>query len=471
MNEEKNQTPILEEQELPTPEQTTESIEPEQKVAFAEPELSALPPAPEAEKESAAPAEGEPTEEESPAAPTEEEPEATTEPAAPTVIYRWDYSEQKRHDEDIRRKKEGKRSGLAFAGIVSCAFLLVIGLLIGVLAFRDHLIPKYLVANTVEIAEDLLPSTVLITATKGSSGNTGSGFFVRQDGYIVTNFHVVDGMTTIKIKMYNSNEKKEATLVGYNSECDIAVLKVAGSGYPAVTFGDSSALHVGETAIAVGCPEGSEAEWSVTQGIISSVDRKILATTETEIIELHMIQTDAAVNPGNSGCLLCNGNGEVIGIVARKQVYRTLITDTNEAVAIFDEGIGYVIPGNGAKAVIESIIQMQSVDTVSVGLMRRRPRIGISVVSIKQGETLSELQEISAPADGVLVSAVSEKGANGYLSVGDIIVKFDGVRVTENDQLIEMLYSYKRGDKVKLVIYKNGDFFESEVELTLGVFE
>ena len=218
-----------------------------------------------------------------------EEPAAVEEPEpAPTVVYRWNYGEQRQYDEQIRRKKEGRRSRLAFFGIVSCAFLVVIGLLIGVLAFRDYFVPKRQSTDTVTISKTLLPSTVLITATKGTTGASGSGFFVREDGYIVTNYHVVENMDTIKVKLYGELLKKEATLVGYNAECDIAVLKIQGSGYPAVTFGDSSAMRVGDIAIAIGNPAGSDAQWTVTQGIMSSVDRRLLLTGTAENAQVVM---------------------------------------------------------------------------------------------------------------------------------------------------------------------------------------
>ena len=467
MDEEKNLKPEIEEDNKPQ-EPVSEQQDQTPEVSMAE--------TPEAENEiiEEQPAEGEqiqPTEEI-----TEEEAAAVEEPVSPpvepTVVYRWDYGAQRQYDEDLRRKKERKKSGLAFFGIISCAFLVVIGLLIGVLAFRDYFTPRRQVLDTTQSAEELLPSTVLITATQGTSGATGSGFFVRDDGMIATNYHVVEGADTIKVKLYGSTEKKEATLVGYNAECDIAVLKIPGTGYPAVTFGNSSAMRVGDVAVAIGNPAGTDAQWTLTKGIISSTDRRLLLTDKaTEIVELKMIQTDAAVNPGNSGGLLCNDNGEVIGIIARKQVYRVLISGSNETITLFDEGIGYAIPGNGAKQIIEGIINIKDVDPASVGLLRRRPKIGITVISVKRGEKLIDEQENNAPQDGILVSTVNNNGANGLLSPGDIIIQFDGVSVTDSDQLIEMLYSYKRGDKVKVRVIKNGEFFSTEIELTLGVFE
>lgn len=455
MNEEKN--PMLAEENEPQAEQPIEETKPEtEPVEGEKPET-----APAEESETAAEASA--SEAEAPAAPAE--------PVAPRVVYRWDYGAQKQYDDQLRRKKASRKSGFAFFGIVSCSFLIVIGLLLGVLVFRDSFSPaKSRGIDTVAIAEKLLPATVLISATQGTTGAVGSGFFVRQNGLIVTNYHVVEGADTLKVKLYQSNEKKEATLVGFNEECDLAVLKIDGSGYPTVTFGDSDALRVGDEAVAIGNPAGTDAEWTVTKGIISSTSRKIMANNSTEIVEMKMIQTDAAVNPGNSGGLLCNARGEVIGVVARKQVYRTVGTSSGEIVTVFDEGIGYAIPGNGAKTIIEGLIRMEKVDPVQAGLMRVRPKIGITVVSIKKGEKLIDEQLIAAPANGILVTEVGTNGANGVLEPGDIIVKFDGVKVTESDDLIEMMYSYERGDKVKIDVYKNGEFYiTTDVELTLGI--
>lgn len=470
MNEEKNQLPVDEAPQ--TPEGAEQSITPEEDTPTTAAQAQEAPANEEAPQEAQeAPANEEVPQEEQEAPTNEEAPQETQAPCEPKVIYRWDYGAQKRYDDEVRRKRERKKSGFAFFGIVSCAFLIVIGLLIGVLAFRDSFsFSKSQGADTVAIAEKLLPATVLITATEGTTGSVGSGFFVRQDGMIATNYHVVEGADTIKVKLYGSNEKKEATVVGYNAACDIAVLKIAGSGYPVVTFGDSDALRVGDEAIAIGNPAGTDAEWTVTKGIISSTNRKLLITATTEIRELKMIQTDAAVNPGNSGGLLCNDRGEVIGIVARKQIYRSLGTESGETVTVFDEGIGYVIPGNGAKAIIQGIFRLQDVDPVAAGLMRVRPKIGITVISIKKGEKLADEQIMEAPQDGILVATVGTNAANGLLEVGDIIVAFDGVAVTESDALIEMLYSYKQGDKVKVKVIKNGEYYPSEIELTLGIF-
>lgn len=391
--------------------------------------------------------------------------EEAVEPAPePTVVYRWDYDSQRRYNE--AQKKKSKKGAFAFAGIVITCFLLVLGMLAGVLAFRDYLSPRTSTLSTVEISELLLPSTVLITATNDAEGASGSGFFIRQDGYIATNYHVVEGMDTIQIKTYHGDKELDAKLIGYEAKCDLAVLKVEGSGYPAVTFGNSSALKVGETAIAIGNPAGSSAQWTVTQGIISSVERALTTENDLEFLELKMIQTDAAVNPGNSGGLLCNGRGEVIGVVARKQVYRDLA-----GVTVFDEGIGFAIPGNGAKKVLDSLILRGTADGASAGLFRARPKIGMTVQSIKKGEEKRIDEEIiKAPADGVLITAVSTNGANGLLQAGDIIYSFDGKRVTENAQLIELMYSYKRGDKVKVKVYKKGETKLSEIQLTLGIF-
>ena len=415
MNEEKNGTPEAEQEELQTPVAQENPIQPEEPVT---------PPAEE-----------------------------------PTVIYRWDYDEEQK----VNKKRKGK-SALTFAAIVSCAFFIVIGLLIGVLAFRDSFSAKYKTMGTTQIAAKLLPSTVLISASNGRTGSSGSGFFVRQDGLIATNYHIVEGMTSYSVKTYGSNQYLDATLVGYNAECDLAVLKVEGSGYPAVSFGDSDALRVGEVAVAIGNPSGKDAAWTVTQGVISSVDREMTVETTYEFIDDRMIQTDAAVNPGNSGGLLCNGQGEVIGIVSRKPIYQQIITGTGETVEILYEGIGYAIPGNGAKKMIDGFIESKTVNPVSAGLFKRRPKIGITVSPIKKGEDWSDDGQ-KAPATGLLIVEVKTPGE---LQAGDIIVSFKGKKVADFETFIDMLYSCKRGDKVTLVVYKFGETTPTEIEITLG---
>ena len=415
MNEEKNGTPETEQEELQTPVPEENTIQPEEPVA---------PPAEE-----------------------------------PTVIYRWDYDEEQK----ANKKRKGK-SALAFATTVSCAFLIVIGLLIGVLAFRDSFSKKFKTMDTTQIAEKLLPSTVLIIVSNGTAGSSGSGFFISQDGLIATNYHVVEGMTTINVKVYGSNQFLDARVVGSNAECDLAVLKVEGTGYPAVSFGNSDALRVGEVAVAIGNPSGKDAAWTVTQGVISSVDRELTVETTTEFLDYRMIQTDAAVNPGNSGGLLCNGQGEVIGIVARKPIYKQIVTGTGTTADILYEGIGYAIPGNGAKEIIDGIIKAKTVDPISAGLLKRRPKIGITVSPIKKGEDWSKDGK-KAPANGLLI--VESKTSSG-LEEGDIIVSFKGKKVADFETFIDMLYSCKRGDKVSLVVYKFGQTTPTTIELVIG---
>ena len=183
---------------------------------------------------------------------------------------------------------------------MTTAFLLVLGLLIGVLAFRDRSVASKNL-TTEKVADAVLPSTVLIYSASAMQYGYGTGFFVRQDGYIATNYHVVEGANSITVTFYPSGQSLPAEVVGYSAADDLAVIRVEGNGYPVAKIGDSDAIRVGDVAIAIGNPAGTSAPWTTTQGIISSTGRTVTVNGSSSIGEMNMIQTDAPVNPGNSG--------------------------------------------------------------------------------------------------------------------------------------------------------------------------
>ncbi len=380
--------------------------------------------------------------------------EQTTEAETPSYTYRWTYDGQRAFDEK-ERKRKNRRSAIVFSCVMAVAFLAVIGLLVGVLAFRDRKEEKTGM-TTEEVANAVLPSTVLIYSSSSARSGFGTGFFVRQDGYIATNYHVISEATTVTVMLYPSGKQVGATVVGYSSAADLAVLKIEGKGYPVAKIGNSDRVRVGDVAIAIGNPAGISAPWSTTQGIISSTARSVSFSNGTSISEMHMIQTDAPVNPGNSGGPLCNDRAEVIGIVTEK------LTDY--------ESLGFAIPINGAMQIIESIIQTGSAENSQSELLRTRPTIGIEGKTIRKNDGFSYMgNPFTAQADGVLVASVSEQsGANGILQPGDLIVAIDGKSVSGIEDLIEILYSYHGGDKVVLQIYPRGRSESTDVVLTLG---
>lgn len=383
------------------------------------------------------------------------EPALTQKPADPPTVYRWSYGDQRAFEQGSEKKKK-HRGALVYAVVMSVAFLLCLAVLIGVLAFRDGGIFKPYPGQTMttaEIAKAVKPGTVLIYAANSTSSGYATGFFVRSDGYIVTNYHAVAGMTSVTVTLYSSGEKKSAEIVGYHAETDLAVLKIEGIGYPALTIGNSDALEVGDVAVAIGNPAGESCAWSTTQGIISAVERRVTLSGTTSFDEITMIQTDAPVNPGNSGGPLCNGKGEVVGIVARKM--------TNY------EGLGLAIPINGAMEIVEAIIRTGDASGVQSSISRVRPALGIMGGTVSVGDSFTYMnQPYVAQNNGVLVTEVSSTGAsNGILHVADIIVKMDGKTVENMDVMLEMLYGYQAGDRVTLEIDRLGTVMTVEVVL------
>lgn len=287
------------------------------------------------------------------------------------VVYRWDYGAQTAYDTAEKRKQ--KRKGvLIYAIIMTLFFALCLGgLAVTVIWYGDDrsATATGTVLSTAEVAELVNPSTVLIYASTTSSYGYGTGFFIRENGYIATNAHVVEGSTYISVTLY-SGEVLDAELVGSSTADDLAVLKIKGNGYPVVRIGNSDTLRVGETAIAIGNPSGADAPWTTTQGIISALNREVTVEGSYSIEELTMIQTDAPVNPGNSGGPLCNDRGEVIGVVTRK------LTSY--------ESIGLAIPINGAMEILNAIVETGSADGVQSSISKKRPTIGITGGTIKR---------------------------------------------------------------------------------------
>ena len=184
--------------------------------------------------------------------------EKTTEkPRETAYTYRWTYDEQRAFDEQTQ-KKGNRRGAIVFACTMTTAFLLVLGLLIGVLAFRDRSVASKNL-TTEKVADAVLPSTVLIYSASAMQYGYGTGFFVRQDGYIATNYHVVEGANSITVTFYPSGQSLPAEVVGYSAADDLAVIRVEGNGYPVAKIGDSDAIRVGDVAIAIGNPAGTSA--------------------------------------------------------------------------------------------------------------------------------------------------------------------------------------------------------------------
>jgi putative serine protease PepD len=288
------------------------------------------------------------------------------------------------------------------------------------------------------IAAALQPSVVQLNVSGSQGSGTGSGFILRSDGYILTNDHVVStaddgGSITI---VFSDGSKADATLVGTNPGYDLAVVKVDKSGLPAVTLGSSSALQVGDTAIAIGSPLGLQG--TVTSGIVSALNRPVTAGGSGDAAYINAIQTDAAINPGNSGGPLVNGNGQVIGI-------NSAIATMGQGGQAGSIGLGFSIPIDTAKRVAEEIIATGTSAT---------PIMGVEL-------------DMNYSGDGAKVTTVNAGGpaAGGGVQTGDIVTKFDGQTIADATALIVAIRSLSPGDQVTLTVQRNGQTQDLTVSL------
>ena len=273
----------------------------------------------------------------------------------------------------------------------------------------------------------------------------GSGVIYKKDGeyaYIVTNTHVINGAKKVDIRLADGT-KVPGEIVGTDTYSDIAVVKISSEKVSAVAeFGDSSQLTVGETAIAIGSPLGSEYANTVTQGIVSSLNRPVsLKSEDGQAISTKAIQTDTAINPGNSGGPLINIQGQVIGITSSKIA-------TNGGTSV--EGLGFAIPSNDAIKIIEQLEKNGKVT---------RPVLGIQMVNLSNLST-TDLQKLKLPdniTSGVAVRSVQPNmPANGHLEKYDVITKVDGNPIASATELQNALYSHSVGDEITITYYRNG---------------
>ena len=278
------------------------------------------------------------------------------------------------------------------------------------------------------------------------SASSGSGFILTQDGFVVTNHHVIDGATSVKVTLYDG-ESYDATVIGSDSDYDIAVLKIDATGLTPVTLGDSSLLNVGDHVLAVGNPLG-ELTFSASEGIASSVNR----TINVSGIPFNMIQVTCAVNPGNSGGPLFNAYGEVVGIVSAKYS-GTASSSSSETV----EGLGFAIPINDVLAMIE--------DIMTNGYVTDKAYMGIVPNTLTAQMAMQYRYDIS---EGVFISYVEENSpaSEAGLQMGDVITAIDGKSIASYEELVAAKKGYSAGDTSTLTIYRGGKTME--VQLTWG---
>ena len=317
--------------------------------------------------------------------------------------------------------------------------------------------------TAVYAANKILPSivgikieyTVNATSIFGRTGTStatasGSGIIISDDGYILTNNHVVSSSssesslyyqiseaTKVTVSLFNDETEYEAKIVGQDEQTDLAVIKIEKTGLTKAEFADSDDVKVGEFAMAVGNPVNMTS--TVTTGIVSAVNRKI---TDSDGKTYKCIQTDAAINSGNSGGALVNSEGKVIGINTLK------LSGTGI------EGIGFAIPINSTTDITSQLIQYSKV---------KRPYIGISGIDLDESTAKKYNLVIGIYIKSVEDFSSAEKGG---LKAGDVIIEADGKNITKMDELNEIKNSHKIGDEMKLKINRDGN--EKEITLTLG---
>ncbi len=387
--------------------------------------------------------------------------------------------------EDSQKTKSGfGRTILVpfFSGVVGCA--VVVGTCFGVPSIREKILNNNVSSSSssssstsglvdqvslsnysdtaVFAANKILPSIVGIkieynvtsnipffgNSSQSTATATGSGIIISEDGYILTNNHVVSSSesesyyqvseaTKVTVTLFNDKTEYEAKIVGTDEETDLAVIKIDKTDLPKAEFADSDSIKVGEFAMAVGNPLGMQS--SITCGVVSAVNRKV---TDSDGKEYTLIQTDAAINAGNSGGALVNSEGKVIGVNTLKL--------TGDGV----EGMGFAIPINSTTDITSQLIQYSKV---------KRPYIGITGMEL-DSETANRYNLV----EGIYVKDVEtfSSAEKAGIKIGDVIVEADGKQVKTMDELNEVKNSHQIGDEIKIKVNREGQ--EKELTIKLG---
>ena len=290
-----------------------------------------------------------------------------------------------------------------------------------------------------EIYAKVIPSIVSIEVYSDQSAGTGTGIIMTQDGYIVTNHHIIDNHNQCRVFLSNGQEY-EAKLVGTDVESDLAVLKIDARGLIPAEFGSSNRAQVGDTVLAIGNPLGSELFGTMTEGIVSAINRDINVDGYT----MSLIQTTAALNPGNSGGALINMAGQVIGITNLKMMsnYETI------------EGLGFAIPTVWAKEVVDTLLDQ--------GKITGRPTIGIMCFALVNGSAPTYGRDSGIYVDSVTAGSPADKAG---LQKGDIILTANGQELTSLEQFTGIRDQVGVDGTMHLTVWRGGETFETDLIL------
>ena len=292
-----------------------------------------------------------------------------------------------------------------------------------------------------QIYEQNIPSVVSIACQTRSGSGSGTGVVLTGDGYIVTNAHVVENAVRITVLLTDGREL-EAQLVGSDSISDLAVLHVEAQDLIPAEFGDSTVLRVGDSVAAIGDPLGVSLRGTLTDGIVSAINRDVNVSGRT----MTLIQTNAAINSGNSGGPLINCYGQVIGIITLK------IGDSASAGGV--EGIGFAIPSSTAREIINQLMEQ--------GYVSGRPSLGLTGMALS-----SFYQSYFHLPSGYYIEAVMQGSPAQQVGIqsGDILVSVDGTQVSTGDDIAAALYGYSVGDSVDIIISRNNRHYQVTLEL------
>lgn len=271
-----------------------------------------------------------------------------------------------------------------------------------------------------------------------TSAASGSGFILSENGYIITNYHVIEKASSIKVTAY-SGESYDAKLIGYDESNDLAVIKIEAEGLTPVVLGDSDNMNVGDSVVAIGNPLG-ELTFSLTSGAVSALDREV---TMSNGISMDLIQTDCAINSGNSGGALFNMYGEVIGITNAKY------SSSSSSEASIDN-IGFAIPINNVRNIFESIIEKGYIV---------KPYIGVSIEDVG-----SDNQSYGIPSGAAVKGVADDSPAQkAGIKANDIITAVNGKKISSSDELQSTVSESKKGDVLTLTVYRQGQTLEIKI--------
>lgn len=289
-----------------------------------------------------------------------------------------------------------------------------------------------------EVYAQVNPSVVSVVAYIGAGGSVGTGVIMSEDGYIVTNHHVIEGATSILVRT-RSGDEYSAELIGSDEQSDLAVLKIDASGLIPAVLGDSTKLEVGDLAVVIGNPLG-ELGGTVTSGIISALDREVSIDGQM----MTLMQTDAAVNPGNSGGGLFDANGDLVGIINAKSSGDNV------------EGLGFAIPISNATDIIDELI--------ANGEVTSRPTLGVSLYDVTDRNTAAQL---GVDSTGVYIVQIVQGGSadRAGLQTGDRIISVDGTEVNSTEEVRAALNEHSTGEQMNMEIERDGNTIEVMVSL------